>query len=408
MKRMSKSNFPPTGQYQLRVQAAGDQAGPEPAKMAIRIDGRDVRVHEVRGDSRSPPEIYTTRINVQAGKRKVGVAFINDLLRAAERAIEPGEDRNLFVGDLEVRGPLGMDPRTTVRHRIARSSSRSRTSRPVKRKRLARFSLDWRPPRFAARCSRRKSTGCCKLVELADQQGDSFETGIQLALQAILVSPHFLFRVEMDPAEEEAYRRSERLRTGHADVVFPVEQHAGRGAVRAGSPGQLATRTTIWSSRCGACCSDPKSAALIENFAGQWLQLRSLEDMAFDTQRFPGCDRELLAAMRTETLRFFEEIVRSDLSILTVLDADFTFVNEALARHYGIEGVSRDELSAGLLEGHSARRRDDSGQHPGSDLQSDAHLTSQTRQVRAGEPAGYASATAAGQRTPCWKRRDAS
>jgi hypothetical protein len=96
---------------------------------------------------------------------------------------------------------------------------------------------------------------------------------------------------------------------------------------------------------------DPKSQAFVENFAGQWLQLRSLEDLQFDSARFPGSGPELLAAMRAETLRFFAEIVRQDLSVLTVLDADFTFVNEVLARHYGIDGVRGEQLRRVSLAG---------------------------------------------------------
>jgi hypothetical protein len=188
------------------------------------------------------------------------------------------------------------------------------------------------------------------LVELAQQQGDSFETGIQLALQAILISPHFLFRVELDPPEgqEERDLNDYELATRMSYFLWssmPDEQLfqlARQGALRQGNNLEKQVRRML---------NDPKSDAFIESFAGQWLQLRSLEDMAFDPQRFPGCDQQLLAAMRDETIRFFAEIVRSDLSILTILDADFTFVNEALARHYGIAGVKGNEWRRVSLKG---------------------------------------------------------
>jgi hypothetical protein len=97
--------------------------------------------------------------------------------------------------------------------------------------------------------------------------------------------------------------------------------------------------------------ADPKAQALIENFAGQWLQLRSLEDLNFDQQKFAGCDRALLLAMREETMRFFAAVVREDLSVLGIVDADFTFVNERLARHYGLSGVEGDAFRRVSLQG---------------------------------------------------------
>ena len=189
-----------------------------------------------------------------------------------------------------------------------------------------------------------------KLVRLADQQDDSFEMGIQTALQAILVSPRFLFRVEQDPAEDEASRALSDYELATRMSYFlwssmPDEelfQLAAQGALRSGDNLEGQVRRML---------KDPKSEAFIESFAGQWLQLRSLEDRAFDQGLFPSCDRELLAAMREETLRFFGEIVREDLSLLRLLDADFTFVNEALARHYGLEGVAGSAFRRVSLQG---------------------------------------------------------
>jgi hypothetical protein len=90
--------------------------------------------------------------------------------------------------------------------------------------------------------------------------------------------------------------------------------------------------------------ADPKSRALVDNFAGQWLQLRSLAGFAPDRGRFPAFDDDLRAAMRRETEEFFAAIVREDRSVLEFLDSDSTFVNERLARHYGIEGVTGPEF----------------------------------------------------------------
>ena len=89
---------------------------------------------------------------------------------------------------------------------------------------------------------------------------------------------------------------------------------------------------------------DPKSKALVENFAGQWLQLRNLDTFFPDKERFPDYDDALKSAMRRETEEFFSYLVREDRSVLEFLDADYTFVNERLAKHYGLQGVSGEEF----------------------------------------------------------------
>jgi hypothetical protein len=89
---------------------------------------------------------------------------------------------------------------------------------------------------------------------------------------------------------------------------------------------------------------DPKSDALVQNFAGQWLQLRALDIISPDPKRFPTWDADLRTAMRTETEQFFTHVVREDRSVLEFIDSDYTFLNEKLAKHYGIEGVSGSEF----------------------------------------------------------------
>jgi hypothetical protein len=101
--------------------------------------------------------------------------------------------------------------------------------------------------------------------------------------------------------------------------------------------------------------ADPRSRQLAENFAGQWLQLRNLADFAPDTQQFPDWNDELRRDMRIETLMFFDSIVREDRSILNLLDGDYTFVNERLARHYGLPDVQGDQFRQVSLVGTPRR-----------------------------------------------------
>jgi mono/diheme cytochrome c family protein len=182
-----------------------------------------------------------------------------------------------------------------------------------------------------------------KLVTTATAQGDSFEAGVRLALQAILVSPHFLFRVEIDPQpggaaairELSDYELAARLSyflwsSMPDDELFDL---AARGKLRADLDRQVRRMLR-----------DPKAKAMVENFAGQWLQLRNLDNAAPDRMQFPAFDDTLRLAMRTESEMFFETIVREDRSVLELIDADFTFVNGPLAKHYGLMGIEGDQF----------------------------------------------------------------
>ena len=180
-----------------------------------------------------------------------------------------------------------------------------------------------------------------RFVELAEKNGDGFETGISLAMQAVLVSPHFLFRVELDRRPDDP----KAIRTRSASTSWPPGCRTSCGAAcpttscSSWPARRRCASRTCWRRRSGACSRIRKARALVENFAGQWLQLRNLEGRS---SPIPTCsrtfDEKLRAAMLKETELFFENVIREDRSILDFLDADFTFVNERLAKHYGIDG----------------------------------------------------------------------
>src|SRR5262249_59143983 len=161
------------------------------------------------------------------------------------------------------------------------------------------------------------------------------------ALEAILVSPNFLYRIERDqPAApgrssvpvgqyELASRLSYFLWSSMPDAE--LLRAAGKGELR--QPAALTAQV-------GRMLRDPKSRALVEGFAGQWLQFKNIDVLKPDLERFPTFDDSLRLAMRRETELFIENIVRQDRSVLEVLDADYTFLNERLARFYGIPGVA--------------------------------------------------------------------
>jgi hypothetical protein len=178
------------------------------------------------------------------------------------------------------------------------------------------------------------------LVKAAQRDGESFEQGIALALAGVLVSPDFLFRLEgaaptsngapaLVNQHELATRLSYFLWATMPDAR--LRQLADAGRLRA--PGVL-------ESEIRRMLADRKAQALVEQFGGQWLQTRALESARPDPDRFPDFDDYLRLSMQRETELFFNSVMREDRSILDFLDARDTFLNERLARHYGVGGVT--------------------------------------------------------------------
>jgi hypothetical protein len=188
------------------------------------------------------------------------------------------------------------------------------------------------------------------LVATARKRGDSFEQAIGVALQAILVSPYFLYRLEQDPVQAGIYRLNQyELASRLAyfvwssmpdDELLALADHSqlqGPAAMQAQIKRMLA---------------NPKSKRLVEAFGGQWLGTRNLDDAAKpDAKKFPEYTEDLRDAMKTETEMFLQAIVDEDRSVLDLLDARFTYLNERLARFYGIPGVTGAEFRRVELDG---------------------------------------------------------
>ena len=187
-----------------------------------------------------------------------------------------------------------------------------------------------------------------------------FEAGIQAAVERLLIDPEFLFRIERDPpgaAPGAPYRLTDLELASRLSFFLwssiPDEELldvAERG--RLADPGVLEGQVR-------RMLADARSSALVDNFAGQWLSLRSVEGIAPDPNLFPGFDENLREALRSETELFFESQLREDRSVVELLSADYTFLNERLARHYGIPGVTGSRYRRVSLAGRgpAAARR---------------------------------------------------
>ena len=194
------------------------------------------------------------------------------------------------------------------------------------------------------------------LVSAVQQQGDSFEEGLALAMQAMLVSPHFLFRIEGDrktAGVDAAHPISEQEMASRLSYFLwssmPDEELMGLADRR-----QL-RKPAVLAAQVRRMLKNPKSSALVENFGGQWLELRRLESVKPDRERFSEYDEYLRLLMRDETEMFFDSIVREDRSVLDFIDGNYSFLNERLAQFYKIPNIKGPELRRVDLTGNTQR-----------------------------------------------------
>jgi hypothetical protein len=326
--------FPVAGSYQLRARAYGQQAGPDPARMTFSVDGKVLQTFDVKAVE-SAPQIYEITVPIEAGKRKFSAAYINNYVNQNDPNPN-NRDRNLIIEHLEIAGaPLAVAPVLPETHRrIFRCQPL-----PGKESECARQILT----DFARRAYRRPVTSAeinrlLQFVTLAKSEGESFEKGIKLALATILISPHFLFRGELQPEPD------------NPQAVHPVNEYALASRLSyflwSTMPDEelfrLAERKSLRKNiekQVHRMLKDPKAAALAQNFSGQWLQTRNLKLVTPDPWLFPEFDEELRVAMEKETQLLFETIVKEDRRVTEFIDANYTFLNERLAAHYGIPGI---------------------------------------------------------------------
>jgi len=184
----------------------------------------------------------------------------------------------------------------------------------------------------------------------------SFDAGIGSALTSVLVNPEFLFRVELDPAETAsagAYRISD-LELASRLSFFLWSSIPDDELLDAAIRGEL-SRPEELERQTRRMLDDPRASNLASNFAGQWLLLRNLEAVSPNPRLYPDFDDNLRQAFRQETELFFDSVLREDRSALDLLSADYTFLNERLARHYGIPGIRGSRFRRVALDADSKR-----------------------------------------------------
>lgn len=342
--------FPQTRHYALRALAWQDRAGNEAARMQFKLDGKPLSTVDVPNEALDLRP-YEIRVPVSAGMHRFSAVFVNDFFDGTDpdNRQKTNRDRNLNVEALEIIGPLqGAGAQSVLIKQLDAGEPDGAHQIPVAR----RFLADFARRAYRRPVNKEEVESLLRYVCLALQRGETFHKGIEYAVTATLCSPNFLFRVERaSPVSAVTSPTSVRPAGGRIAHSF-VDDYGLASRLSyflwSSMPDEelfgLAARSRLRDPRTLAIQArrmlrDPRAAALSENFAGQWLQLRTLATVSPDPVRFPDFNEELRNAMRKETELFFRSIVAEDSSVLAYLNAPFTFLNEPLAKHYGIPGV---------------------------------------------------------------------
>jgi mono/diheme cytochrome c family protein len=349
-----RNDFPADGEYEFRISLGGVRLNQtSEIAMAVWVGHREVERFFVN-PGREQKRVFDFRVPVRRGDQVVAAYFADDSF--SEPAEPPSaRDRWLTIDSVEIRGPFqAVPPPLPETHTriISCGHAHNQHEAACARKILAPLARRaFRRPVSEPEIEKLES-----FVALAQQHGDSFERGIQVALQAMLVSPHFLFRIERDahPSDAQAAHEVSSFELANRLSYFLWSSMPDSKLFQLAEAGRLG-EPAVLHAQVKRMLADPKSSAFVENFTDQWLQLRNLEDHKPDPDKFPDYDAELRDAMRTETRMFFEAIVREDRPVLDFVDAKFTFLNGRLAKHYGIEGVEGPEFQRVPLDGNRQR-----------------------------------------------------
>ncbi len=323
------------GTFNISIRAYGQQAGPEVVRMALRIDNRQIQVFNVAA-VQSQPAIYQFAVRLELGNHQIAAAFLNDYYQPNHP--DPKQrDRNMVVDFIEVEGPLEQSPMLPLSHqKIIFENPVPATIIPVSKKIINAFaSKAYRRP-----ITEDEENRLLRIVQLALREGESFERGIQLMVQAVLVSPNFLFRIELDSKPNDPktkhpineYELASRL-SYFIWASLPDDKLFELAASK-----QL-SKPEVLKQQIARMLSDKRSRTLATNFASQWLNLPKLDIVAPDSKLFPKFNEELRKSMVQETVLFCQNIFEEDKSLIELLDGKYTYVNESLAKLYGIGGV---------------------------------------------------------------------
>ncbi len=379
-------NFPADGEYVFRMMLHGEPTGrlfgttdADGEQLEVSIDGERIALLDIdpfiSESDATGLNMQTEPITVRAGSHRVSAAFIerfagpvDDLIAPIEHTLADSQIGTAYgitllphLRDLSIVGPYRVTGVSETPSRRAIFSCRPTS--PDDEMACATQIVT----RLATRAYRRPldeadRAGLMRFYDQGRAEAD-FEAGIRTALRAILASPHFVFRVEQVPAGVEP---GENYRLGDLELASRLSFFLWGTApdselVRLAGEGVFSDPVSL-AQQARRMLEDPRSEALATRFAAQWLRLQDLERLFPDALNYPQYDKTLGEAMRRETALFFAHLVRAGRPVTELRTADYTFVNERLATHYGIPNVTghrfrrvalRDENRRGLL-GHGS------------------------------------------------------
>jgi mono/diheme cytochrome c family protein len=348
-----RSHFPLDGDYIVKAAFVGESR--EPQQLELTVDGERAGIAPVAA---SPGGRFARlnglpvltrpvefRVPMKAGPRRVGVAFLErnelrdeDVLRPRTRGAGPelGLEVVTISGPYDVRGPGETPSRERVF--LCRPAAASEED-PCAERILAAL---------ARRAYRRPATAADVQLLMpfyrAGKAEGGFERGVERALERLLVSPQFLFRIEREPESAPGVSRpASDLELASRLSFFLWSSIPDEELLTAAGEGNL-SRPGMLERQAARMLADPRSSSLVTNFAEQWLYLRDLEQKKPNEILFPDFDEGLRESFRRETSLFLDSVLRGNRGVLDLLSADYTFVNERLAKHYGIPHVVGSEF----------------------------------------------------------------
>ena len=329
-------------EYELRLGLPGQRpVDAKPVQLGLWVDGK--LIHTMLVETKPSGLVYFNpyseekiRVPVPEGDHRLRLGFIDDdYVKTLGKQDLFSDKVNKWIGSVTILGPypsstekasrkrvLVCDPNTgsACVDRIVSTLARRAYRRPVSRLEVAALK---------------------KFVAMAQADGRSAEQGIAVAIQAMLVSPHFLFHIERDlyPNDPTRVHRITDVELASRLSYFLWNSMPDDQLLSLAEQKRLSVPAVL-DAQVKRMLDDPKAFALAENFAGQWLEIRNLDSIKPDPQKFPGWTPELREAMKTETRMFFNAMLRENRPISEFITARYTFLNEQLARFYGIDGVT--------------------------------------------------------------------
>jgi len=339
----AKHWFPAWAEYEIQVRMVDRRRDGAPVRLALLVDGEIVKSAPYKATQDGPNRILRHTMALTPGSHAVRGLFVDEHEKPvsstdplyAKKGTGDVSARDIFVDYIEVRGPFEKKdlPPTDAHRRVMVCTD----STPACVERIVGNLLPraWRRDVTPAEVAKVAGFGARALA-----QGETIERAAQYAVQTMLVSPHFLFRIEKPGRAGEVHAISE-FELASRLSYFLWSSTPDEVLLAAARNGKL--RSSI-GAQIKRMLGDSRASSLAENFAGQWLQLRNLESHKPDPEKFPQFDESLRDAMARETRTFFETILREDRSVLEFLDSDYTFLNDRLAQHYGIDGIKGEEF----------------------------------------------------------------